>query len=213
MNIQELTELLKNRASHRKYLQTPVTEEQIRALVDCARLAPSGHNHQPWRFLALSNKTLLNDMAAIVVKSLKSLFPSLPETEIQMLEKYKFFMEHFKDAPLVIVVLGKKDSYTTTELLCKYNLTLPKPELYDMELLGIGAAIQNLLLAAQAQGLGTCWLSEPVVYAQKELEVLLNVAAPYHIVSLISVGVPAKEKKGAPRLSVDELLEIRTTSK
>lgn len=208
MDVHGFIELLKSRASHRKYLQTPISEENIRLLVESASLAPSGHNLQPWRFLAIANSALLGDMATAVVKNLQSLYPSIPEREAQNLEKYKFFLEHFKDAPLVIVVLSRRDLYITRDIQEQYHVALPKAEHFDMELLGVGAAIQNILLAAQAMGLGTCWLTEPIVYAQKKLEDLLDIRHPYHIVSLVSVGAPAKEKKCLSRLKVEDILEI-----
>lgn len=208
MNIQDFIELLKSRASHRKYLPEPITDDKIHLLIESARLAPSGHNHQPWRFMAIADKTLLNEMAMQAIKNLRALYPFIPDNEIQALEKYRFFLEHFKDAPLVICVLSRKDNYITSDIQDNYHIVLPKVEHFDMELLGVGAAIQNILLAAQTLGLGTCWMTEPIVYAQKALEELLNVKAPYHIVSLVSVGIPAKDKKCGSRLAVDDMLEI-----
>jgi nitroreductase len=208
MDIRELNTLLQGRASHRKYNSDPVPEGDIRTMVENARLAPSGHNNQPWRFLAVTKRELIDSMAKAVVNNLQALYPALPEAEAQMLEKYKFFMEHFKDAPLVMAVLARRHDYTTTILQAKYHLQLPKAELYDMELLGVGAAINNLLLAAQVLGYGSCWMTEPVVYAQKDLEALLGVKTPYHLASIVAIGKSAKEKKCAPRKDVDELLEL-----
>jgi|SRR5208283_616693 len=208
MDIQELNTLLQSRASHRKYKADPVPEGDIRMMVENARLAPSGHNNQPWRFLAITNKELTNAMAKAVIRNLQALYPALPESEVQLLEKYKFFMDHFKDAPLVMAVLARRHDYTTTIIQAKYHLHLPKVELYDMELLGVGAAINNLLLAASVLGYGSCWMTEPIVYAQKDMENILSVKAPYHLVSIVAIGKPAKEKKCAPRKDVDELLEI-----
>jgi len=208
MDIRELNTLLNSRASHRKFSTDPVPEGDIRQMIENARLAPSGHNNQPWRYIAVTNRDLINKMANAVVNNLKALYPGLPDSEVQALEKYKFFLEHFKEAPLVMAVLIRKDEYTTSILQTKYNVQLPKTEHFDMELLGVGATVENLLLSAQTMGYGSCWMTEPITYAQKDIEDILNVKNPYHVVSIIPIGKPTKERKCAPKKSVDELLQI-----
>lgn len=47
----ELTEIIKNRRSIRKYKNVDVPNELIEDLIECARLAPSAKNRQPWKFL------------------------------------------------------------------------------------------------------------------------------------------------------------------
>ncbi len=46
----ELKETIKNRRSIRKYKNTGISKEIIEDLIDCARLAPSAKNKQPWKF-------------------------------------------------------------------------------------------------------------------------------------------------------------------
>jgi nitroreductase len=208
MDIRALNTLLSSRASHRKFAADPVPEGDIRLMIENARLAPSGHNNQPWRYIAVTNRELINKMADAVVKNLQALYPSLPDSEVQALEKYKFFLEHFREAPLVMAILVRRDEYTTTILQAKYHVQLPKAEHFDMELLGVGATVENLLLVAQAMGYGSCWMTEPITYAQKALEDILNVKAPYHVVSIVPIGKPTKERKCAPKKNVDELLQI-----
>lgn len=206
MKNKELNELLKKRASHRKFLPDVVCEEDIRKMVNSAGLAPSGHNLQPWSFTAIDNKDLINKMVDAIEENLKSLYLELPEDYSEKIEKYKFFIEHFKDAPLVIVVCARDYEYITSKIETKHGAKLPESELFSMTLLGVGAAINNLLLSAETLGYGSCWMTEPIVYAQRDIEKILNVEEPYHFVSLVAIGKPVKDRQGAPKKASEEIL-------
>jgi len=208
MDIKNFENLLEGRASHRKFLSDPVPTEDIRKLIDCARLAPSGHNLQPWKFVAVKNNELITRMAEALEANLQSIYPLLSEDEVKKLESYKFFIKHFQSAPVVIVVLAREYEYISSKLESKYNLDLLKPQLFNMTLMGIGGAVNNLLLAAQAMGYGSCWMTEPVVYGQEVIEKILGVEEPYKFVSLIAIGKPTKARKGQEKKTVDEVLTI-----
>jgi len=64
------------------------------------------------------------------------------------------------------------------------------------------------LLAAQTLGYGACWMVEPVVYAQKEIENLLNIKNPLNFISLIPIGKPVKPRKCSARKSAGEIYSI-----
>ncbi len=51
----ELEEALLRRRSVRQYLDTPITDEEIEALMKAAMSAPSGKNLRPWRFVVVTN--------------------------------------------------------------------------------------------------------------------------------------------------------------
>lgn len=57
-------EALKTRRSVRAYTGEPVTREQIEEIVDCGRLAASARNRQPWEFVVVTDKAVLEKMAA-----------------------------------------------------------------------------------------------------------------------------------------------------
>jgi nitroreductase len=209
MDIKDFQNLLEERASHRKFLSEQIPTEDIQKLVNCARLAPNGHNFQPWKFIAVKNKEIILEMAGAIEDNLKSIYTVLTEEEVKKLEDYKFFIKHFQDAPLVIAVLARQNSYVSSKLEIKYNLDLLRPELFNMTLLGVGAAVNNLLLAAESMGYGSCWMTEPVVYGQKSIETILGVEEPYKFVSLIAIGKPTKKRVGQQRKPVDELLTIK----
>jgi nitroreductase len=210
MDLNTFKNFLIKRASHRKFKDEGITKEDITKIVDCARFTPSGHNQQPWKFVAVTDKKLINTLADKVISNLASLYPSLPEETVNMLEKYKFFLEHFRGAPLIILVFTTKNDYTTSEIKRDFNIKLAEPKHFDMELLGVGAVVNNILLACEAAGYVSCWLTEPVVYAQKEIEEYLKeyIEDNYNFVSLITVGRPVKERTCAPKKEVTSILSI-----
>ncbi len=209
MNSDQLTEFLRTRMSHRKFRPDPISETIIKRLIDCARHAPSGHNLQPWRFVAITDRDLIRAMGEAVDAQYSQAIADVPEDVKRKYEGYRFYVTHFKEAPLLFVVLSTKSIYITTELTTKYGIALPPVAHLDMDLLGVGAVVQNLLLAAHAEGLGACWMTDPITYAQRQIEALVPVPEGYHAVSLVPMGKPTKARQGPPKKGVEELLTVR----
>jgi nitroreductase len=64
------------------------------------------------------------------------------------------------------------------------------------------AAIQNILLAAHAQGLGTCWIGD---LKEDLLQEMFAIPAEWVPVAIISVGYPAESPEPRPRHSLEEI--------
>ena len=58
-------EAIKTRRSIRKYSSREISKDIIKDIVDCARLAPSANNIQPWEFVVITSKIKLRDIAEI----------------------------------------------------------------------------------------------------------------------------------------------------
>ena len=61
----ELTEFIKRRRSVRKFEPKPISEEIIRDILDCARLAPTANNLQPWLFGAVTDPSIRREIAEL----------------------------------------------------------------------------------------------------------------------------------------------------
>ena len=188
MDVEQLTEFLKTRASHRKYQPDAIPETTIKRLVDCARHAPSGHNLQPWRFVAGAGRDLMRAVGEAVDTQYSRAMAGVPAEAKRKYENYRFYVTHFKAAPLVFVVLATENAYITTDLTTKYGIDLPPAAHCEMDLLGVGAVVQNLLLTAHTEGLGACWMTDPIAYARRQIEALVPVPEVYHAVSLVPMG-------------------------
>ncbi|MBN2049199.1 MAG: nitroreductase family protein, partial [Spirochaetales bacterium] len=121
----DLKSLIAGRSSHRKFTQESIPADIIEKLVDCARMAPSGHNLQPWKFVAVSHGGMIARIAEAVEKGLQAALDSLPADRAKKLDDYRFLVTHFKEAPLVFVVLIEESLYLTAELSRDYGVPQP----------------------------------------------------------------------------------------
>ena len=99
----ELIDTIKNRRSIRKYTNEEVPNELLEDLIECARLAPSAKNRQPWKFIIIKND-IKNQIADIMIKNEET-----PEREIDTNSSVKFTAGIMKDAPVLILVLKEYD--------------------------------------------------------------------------------------------------------
>lgn len=143
---QQLYQLLESRKSIRKYKPTPIPEAVLDRILHAGLNAPSGKNRQNWRFYVLQgakrNEYLkLSQKSWLGIKDIlqKRLKPSLYEfTE-------RFFYT-LGDAPVVI--------------LC-YSHNTPD-ERYHTSIGSVYMAVENMNLAAVAEGLGSCTMGAPL---------------------------------------------------
>ncbi|HOA77632.1 MAG TPA: nitroreductase family protein, partial [Thermosynergistes sp.] len=59
----EVLEVIKRRRSIRKYLPDQIKDEELNTILEAAIFAPSGHNEQPWHFLVIQDKELIDRMS------------------------------------------------------------------------------------------------------------------------------------------------------
>jgi len=119
------------RRSNRGFSDVPLTEEEIKNLVDAALASPTAKNHQDWQFIFVRNKELMHAFSADYSAAMSG-NPAIPVN-------YDLLF----DAPLFVII------------------TLPeKPESRFAEV-DAGIAVENLALAAQGMGLGSVILGRP----------------------------------------------------
>jgi len=159
-------EVISTRRSVREFTDEPVSAAELDRAIEAARWAPSGLNNQPWRFMKVEDRSLIND--------------------ISVLTKYRGVMAGA--AALIAVFLDGQDSYDRTK-----------------DLMAVGAAIENLLLAAHEEGLGACWLGE-ILARRSEVEALLEVSDDLELVAVIAMGRPSDRERSGVRHPLDKIL-------
>ncbi|MCL6518733.1 MAG: nitroreductase family protein [Armatimonadetes bacterium] len=206
----DLFDAIRGRRSIRKFKPDSVLEEDMRRMIEAATLAPSAGNKQMWKFVAVLNKQVLKRMADAVRKKLDE-FASLPEGNSykDQLEAAKKWSAFFEEAPVTIVVLGERYRSTIDEIMEKRGASLLEiDELRQRpDIQSIGAAIQNLCLAAYAMGYGTCWMSAPCV-AGSEIKEILGIRPPWEVIALVPVGIADELPAMRPRKPLEEVLEF-----
>ncbi len=118
-------ELVKNRESIRNYDPArPVKDDILDRILDAGRLAPSAANRQPWRFILVTSK--------------------------EMLEKVRpcYSREWFQNAPHILIVAGDKE-----------KAWVRRSDGYNSLETDLTITMDHMILAAEYEGIGTCWIA------------------------------------------------------
>jgi len=208
----DVFEAIRTRRSIRRFKPDPVPEEDIRTIIELAAQAPSAGNRQMWRFLAVTDRGISEKMSDAVLAKLDSIM-EWPESEPyrDRLQAAKGYSAFFADAPVTLVVLGEPYGSSLEKILDKrgcdraaIDVVRQRPDIQS-----IGAAIQNICLAAHAMGYGTCWMSAPCI-AGPEIKELLGVQPPWEVIALVPLGIPDEKPAARPRKTLEEVLEFVT---
>lgn len=179
-------EAIHKRRAVRQYCPDPVTKEDIHTVLDAANWTPSAMNHQQWEFVVVTDKKI-HEMGecyrAIVEEYTRNWDPSPLRGSLSR-EEFIRFAGTCGDAPVVIVVLTD---------------TNDSPDLRKANLESASAAMENLLLAATALGLGTCWMTGPL-RDEKALRSILAIPDDKEIVAITPLGYPQGKPRDQPRL-------------
>jgi len=215
IDIGELGELIKTRRSVRKFQDKPVPEDLLLKALELATWAPNGGNYQPWRFLIVTSKDLINQLAD-AVKAKTELMASWPEAAQfgETVERWRKTSDFFRNAPACIAILMGKYSSIADQILRVREKSDPVArEIHSFRQLGnsslqsVAAAITYLLLILHYFGLGTTWMAGPQ-QAKKEIEKLLHISPEWDFVDLIPVGYPAETPKAPPRKAISEVIQF-----
>ncbi|MBI5487233.1 MAG: nitroreductase family protein [Deltaproteobacteria bacterium] len=199
----ELLALVRARRSVRRFLPEPVSQEDVRRLLEAARWAPSPTNRQPWRFAVVRDAERKAGMREAVAAAARAAATAVGGMVEEGMAPYAAMFEAFEQAPVVVAVLARRPSRVAARLGAGLSDTERAALAGDLP--AIGAAIQNFLLAAHALGLGACWLSGPLL-AAPDLRAILGGPPTLDLVALIPVGRPAETPAAPPRRDVDQLL-------
>jgi nitroreductase len=179
----DVIEAITHRRSVRAYTDAPVAKKTLEELVQAAILAPSAVNAQPWHFTIIQNAALLyrisGESKALMLKAIDQA-PAPHAAAIRAhLTDPDFHV--FYHAPAVILISAVAGDWATEDA---------------------ALAAQNLMLAAYAQGLGSCWIG----FAQKWLETpegkeAVQLSSQYQPIAPIIIGHPKGETPFVPRLA------------
>jgi len=178
----------------------------VSELVRRAGLAPSVNNYQPWKFIAIHNKELLNQMATVVSKKIKSLPANQSIAAKNVKSQVEWFATFFQEAPAVVALT--MEDY---ESVLEKGVALSHKDINEArnhpDIQSAGAAIQNMLLSAVDLGYGACWMSAPLM-AKEALEQLLPMEENYRLVAFVALGKPARQLTPKPKKNLEEILSF-----
>ena len=190
--------LVMGRRSIRRYRSEPVDAALVERILAQAVWAPSAHNRQPWRFAVVAQskrRTLADAMAARLQRD------RLADG----------------DDPAIVAADATRSIARLTEApaLVLVSLTMAEMDRYPdqrrahaeflMAVQSTAMAVQNLLLAAQSGGLGSCVLCAPLFCPDTVLE-SLDLPRDWQPQCLITLGWPANAGKTANRRPLSDVL-------
>jgi nitroreductase len=187
-------EAIAARRSIRKFKSDPIPESTLNTILTAASQAPSGKNRQPWRFVVVKEDQrpemvrLLRQGVARAVASGGD--PGSSEWTAHVMEQ----------APVTVFVFNPDGLHPWLAHSIDQNFS----ELVDTQ--SIGAAIQNMLLAALDLGLGSLWICD-VFTAYEELAAWLGEKG--EMIAAVSFGYPDEAPAARSRKPLSELVKVK----
>ena len=184
----QLNDLFRKRRDVRRFRTDPIEEGAIERWVEAACLAPSVGLSQPWRFVSVKSQ----DARASVVKEFERQNEIAAEgyTDAATANKYRELkLAGLQEAPEHLAVFVEPHPELGRGL---GRATMPESVAYS-----VVAAIQNLWLAARAEGVGVGWVS---ILRPEQIVKLLDVPSSWQLVAYLCIGWPQVEDDEVPEL-------------
>lgn len=185
---------IESRRSIRHFKPDPLSREIVESILDAARLAPSGKNRQPWRFVVVQNHEREKMSACLQAGLAFSKQNNIPTGSAE--NTFRIMCE----APVTVFIFNPADTNPWSER------TIPQRISNIVDTQSIGAAIQNMLLRAQELGVGSLWICDTFSAYNDLCEWL---GRDCLLVAAVTLGYPAEFPTARPRMALDELVEWR----
>jgi len=193
------SELLEARRSVRQFRPDPVDPAIIARVMDAVRFSPTPTNRYCFKFIAVSDRLLLQSMSQDVSRRIDDIVRQLDDRPAATFRDYSKRFTFFDHAP--VVLFGAYRSFESRLPTGENNRALEGLA----EIQAFGGAVHALLLGLHAVGLGCCWMSGPLV-AENPLERLLRIETPWHLGAVIPVGWPAATPPCPKKPAIEDVL-------
>ena len=199
------TETILARRSIRRYGPEFIARDLLLRLLECAVAAPSAHNRQPWRFVVLTSDRDKEQLATAMGAQLRA--DRLRDGDAPAEVDTDVARSHARltQAPTLIVVA------MTLEDMDRYVDDSRNQAERVMAIQSTAMAVQNLLLAAQAEALGACWMCAPLFCAET-VRRALDLAPDWEPQAIITLGHPVDNGKPFVRRALSDVVCFRDSA-
>jgi coenzyme F420-0:L-glutamate ligase/coenzyme F420-1:gamma-L-glutamate ligase len=197
----DLMNLLGARRSIRRYRDKEVSHKTLEKVLQAAIKAPSAHNRQPWRFAILKDTVTKRRLADAMGERLRQDrlrdgdAPDVVERDVAR------SASRISGAPVAVIVA------LTMEEMDRYPDARRMAAEHHMAVQSTAMAIQNMLLAAHAMGLGSSIMCAPL-FCPDVVCAALPLPPDWGPQALVTLGYPANDGKPYRRRSLEELAVI-----
>ncbi|AMQ18108.1 nitroreductase family protein [Thermococcus peptonophilus] len=200
----ELDEAIMKRASVRYFSEEPVSDDEIRALIEAAIRAPTASGLENWLFAVFKSEKARKKIYDLIGEGMVEYYRAvnLPEEKIEKLRK-RIYEEGMYRAPVYIAVF-----------IDRGIRFLKGREFDEVEFIwsveSAAMAIQNLMLKAVELGLGTVYIGVTNFREiEEKVRELAGLDENYYLVGVIPVGRPRDDVKPRKRKkNLDEVMRV-----
>ena len=176
-----LLEAIRERRSVRAFKDDPVNDEQVSSLIQAAVWAPSPLHQQPWSFVVIRGEAAKAKVKQLCLASRQAVVDGGGPS---WAGKYSF--AYLDQAPVYVAVFFDPKKAGLGAFFGQSQGALA----------AASAAVQNLMLAATEQGLGSLWLT---FFDPKAMAQALGAPEGLEVAGIIPLGAPAEKPKAPPR--------------
>ena len=178
--IVDFYDIIKSRRSCRVFKPDPVPVDALERITEAAIWAPSGKNRQNYRVFVVAGEKK-DELVSIADRSFPIIEPSLKEMYDEKIVNFtRNFFRTLGGAPVLLVFYA-----------------VPTEEGHFVDTQTVSAAVQNALLAATHEGLGTCWMTNPV-HLKEDVNRVLGIEG-MDLMAFVPIGYQGKEPPIPPR--------------
>jgi len=209
----DLFETMRSMRAMRRLKPDPVPRDLIARLVEAGTYAPSGGGLQTWAFIAVDDPALKRQIGGHVVRWFDAMLEQMgitPDIRVQMMaadtpearngRALNYLVQHMHEVPVILLCCVAVDYPPYANDLGRRtgaSLGTQHATIYP--------AVQNILLACRALGLGSC-LTTMQFFFEAELKQLLGVPETMEISALLPIGYPKGKFGPIQRRPVEESL-------
>ncbi|MCK9170690.1 MAG: nitroreductase family protein [Treponema sp.] len=170
---------IEKRRSIRKYQSRKIEEDKIEALIESARLAPSGNNTQPWQFILIDDSGIIKKVAETAhnqqwIRTAPLLIACVADIQVRLPDSGNMHLE--EDTPCFELKQIIRDT---------------------------AIAVEHIVLEAVHQGLGTCWVCW---FTENEMRQILGIPEDKFLVTILAAGYPDENPAPRPRKKTEEIV-------
>ena len=182
-------EAIAQRRSIRRFKDAPISDDTLETILNAAIQAPSGKNRQPWRFVVVKE-----EKRAEMVRVMREGIDWAEEMGVEP-GSSRWTAKVMEHAPVTVFIFNPYGEH-------KFGKP-PWEQRWDpVGVQSAGAAIQNMLLAAQDLGLGSLWICD-VYYALDGLCKWMD--REDQMIAAVSLGYPDEQPDARPRKPLEEV--------
>jgi len=190
-----ILDLIKSRRSIREYKGRIISKSIIRNVIEAGRWAPSAHNLQPWKFVVITNKAIINKIAALFIKKAENFlagFNIMMRQSAKTVSNSKCLVLVYRDLSIVRKMSKFGESYAKVA------------ETFEIQ--SASAAIQNMLLYLHSCNLGAAWMGVALL-CEDEINALFS--TKNRLMAVLTIGYPVVSTElNSIRKKMSEIMDV-----